>query len=81
MPRTASLTRIGTILRRQVRPIRDTDRFSLTPAGMAALDAASRAHDSAVTKDAETAQGANSAVKQASDDLIDTRKDTNHANH
>ncbi len=34
-----AMTRLGAILRRGFRPIRDTDRFSLTPEGEAALEA------------------------------------------
>ena len=40
------MTRLGTILRRQVRqPFDDNDRVTLTPAGEAALDAASAAQE------------------------------------
>ena len=34
------MQRLGTILHKQARPIRDTDRVRLTPQGAAALDAA-----------------------------------------
>lgn len=51
------MTRLGTILRRSVRPIRNTDRFSLTPEGREVLEA---------TETTETAEPAQS-VRQAYD--------------
>ncbi len=41
------MTRLGTIMRRTCRPIKDTDRFSLTPEGREALEAAETATEAA----------------------------------
>ena len=61
------MTRLKTVLRRMMRPIRDTDRFSLTPAGEAALDTANAALEAARDTQAKVTQ----SVRQAYDGPAD----------
>ena len=61
------MTRIGTILRRQLGPIHDLDRFSLTPAGEAALDAASAEDAPIPAKPVQEDAQAVQSVRQAYD--------------
>ena len=71
------MTRLSTVLRRQIRPIRDTDRFSLTPAGIAALDAGGSAHEHNDSAHAENAlRGAQEAAEAYSSPSCPATDDT-----
>ena len=62
------MTSLSTILRRTCRPIHDNDRFSLTPAGLAALDAANKQlGNEQICNAAETGKALDQAIEAGTD--------------